>query len=321
MKISTPTAFQSTLLFLWTLSIARVSVVQAQHPDIVVTVNVPGDNPGSGWGDSYSVGDECYCETTFDHDIGPFQMETPVGWMTVEEACTMIGPGPGSAGRPKYNDVQCGNGPPNNAGDEHTCPGRVDIGRGGCGHIGPKWKFGSSPSPPPISTTSAPTLPPVASTPSPTKSPVVGPPTANSVFIDCGPGDEAYMSGTYWTDTTGQSIANTGIYAQADFQQARSGSGFTYTIGGFAAGVTASVTLGWAELWFGACATDKRKFNVEVNGAAMVTEYDVGNTAGGCYSAVFETQSFQASAAGEFAIAFSKGSKNNPLINIIDIQV
>lgn len=44
----------------------------------------------------------------------------------------------------RYNDVQCGNGPPNWDVDEHLCPGRVDLGPGkGCGHIGPKWDLDS----------------------------------------------------------------------------------------------------------------------------------------------------------------------------------
>jgi hypothetical protein len=54
----------------------------------------------------------------------------------------LLGPGPGiTDDTPLYNDVQCGNGPPNDAGDEHTCPGRVDIGSEGCGHVGPRWNF------------------------------------------------------------------------------------------------------------------------------------------------------------------------------------
>ena len=65
---------------------------------------------------------------------------TTLGKLTVIEICELLGPGPGSADRPRYNDIQCGNGPPNDAGDEELCPGRVDI-DGGCGQIGPKWNF------------------------------------------------------------------------------------------------------------------------------------------------------------------------------------
>ena len=116
------------------------------HPDITRVADIPPEaimrNPGGeSWKDSYSVGDRCYCDTTFDHNIGDILVDTPVGTLTVFEACELIGEGPGSEGRPIYNDVQCGNGPANDAGDEDYCPGRVDIGREGCPQIGPVWNF------------------------------------------------------------------------------------------------------------------------------------------------------------------------------------
>ena len=111
------------------------------HPDIVQVITVPGADPRSGWSDSYSVGDSCFCESTFDHNIGPILVNTPLGVLSVLEVCDLLGPGPGSTNRPKYNDIQCGNGPPNDAGDETDCPGRVDIGPEGCGQIGPTWNF------------------------------------------------------------------------------------------------------------------------------------------------------------------------------------
>ena len=36
------------------------------HPDIVQVINVVGANPKPSWSDSYSVGNNCYCDTTFD---------------------------------------------------------------------------------------------------------------------------------------------------------------------------------------------------------------------------------------------------------------
>lgn len=118
---------------------AALGVDAGTHPDIVRMIDVVGREPGGGWSDSYSVGDQCYCESTFDHDIGAVVVATPGGPRTVREVCDALGPGPGSAGRPIYNDIQCGNGPANDAGDEDDCPGRVDLGREGCGHIGPTW--------------------------------------------------------------------------------------------------------------------------------------------------------------------------------------
>ncbi len=116
------------------------------HEDIVRIADISPEeilrNPGGeGWKDSYSVGDRCYCDTTGDHDVNNLLADTPFGRITTEEACDIIGRGPGSRGNPIYNDIQCGNGPANDAGDEDYCPGRVDIGREGCTHIGPKWNF------------------------------------------------------------------------------------------------------------------------------------------------------------------------------------
>lgn len=138
------------------LETSESTLASASHPDIVKIIDVPGDNPrGVSWADSYSVGDECFCASTFDHNIGPVEVETPLGNLTVLEVCSLLGPGPGREGHPIYNDVNCGNGPANDAGDEGTCPGRVDIGRGGCGHIGPPWNFSRFVS-------SVPTMPSVA---------------------------------------------------------------------------------------------------------------------------------------------------------------
>ncbi|MEO1170810.1 MAG: hypothetical protein AAFX94_02000 [Myxococcota bacterium] len=96
---------------------------------------------GASWADSYSVDGRCYCDTTFDHNIGPVIVDTPDGPMTVREVCEALGPGPGSDGHPVFNDVQCGHGPPNDAGDEDWCPGRVDRGEAGCCTAGARWVF------------------------------------------------------------------------------------------------------------------------------------------------------------------------------------
>jgi hypothetical protein len=104
----------------------------------------PGGNgvvPGEGWFDSYSADGKCYIDSTFDHGVGETIVPTPVGGQTVRQVAARIGAGPGRAGNPIYNDVQCGNGPANNAGDEDydQCPGRVDLGAAGCSIIGPEW--------------------------------------------------------------------------------------------------------------------------------------------------------------------------------------
>lgn len=108
--------------------------------DVTKVKNVPGDDGiSTDWGDSYSVGKRCYCDTNFDHNIGEVEVVTKRGKMTVKEACNLVGPGPGAKGRPVYNTVQCGWGPASDSGDENRCPGRIEYGKEGCGHIGPKW--------------------------------------------------------------------------------------------------------------------------------------------------------------------------------------
>lgn len=123
-----------------------------RHPDIVSMLNIrlsdiPYGPDAEWWGDSYSVGDQCFCDTTFDHDIDLLEVDTPLGTMNVRDACNLIGPGPGSEGRPKYNDIQCGNGPVNGTDDEAFCPGQINAPgtteqqRLACNNVGPKWNF------------------------------------------------------------------------------------------------------------------------------------------------------------------------------------
>ncbi len=111
-------------------------------------------NPKPGWKDSYAVGGKCYCDSNgYDHNLDTKTVLTPQGRKNVVEVCEAIarvlGTG-ATSGRIPYNDIQCGNGPANDAPDEAGCPGRVDIGPAGCNQIGPKWDlasvYGSNPS-------------------------------------------------------------------------------------------------------------------------------------------------------------------------------
>jgi hypothetical protein len=167
-------------------------------------------NPIS-WADSYSSGGNCYCDgvTTYDHDIDVVLVDTPLGVLSVRQICKLLGKGPGKEGRPLYNDIQCGNGPPNDAGDEDDCPGRTEYGREGCKYIGPKWNFRPFlnqtvvTKAPTVRTTKTPTKAPLAaattekpaSAPTktplqpPTKAPIVVPPPTKapvSVVNTCG---------------------------------------------------------------------------------------------------------------------------------------
>ena len=100
-------------------------------------------NPRPGWKDSYAVDGVCYCDSNgYDHGLDTKSADTPIGPQNVVNICEAIervlGDGP-TQGRIPYNDIQCGNGPANDAADETGCPGRVDIGPDGCDQIGPRW--------------------------------------------------------------------------------------------------------------------------------------------------------------------------------------
>ncbi|MCG8700157.1 MAG: T9SS type A sorting domain-containing protein [Bacteroidales bacterium] len=113
--------------------------ISAKANLVVLAANKCKKGPKPGWKDSYSAGGKCYCASNFDHGIGKKKVNTPAGKKTVKEVCKKIGKGPGAGKNPKYNDIQCGNGPANNAADEKCCPGRVDMGKKGCKIKGPKW--------------------------------------------------------------------------------------------------------------------------------------------------------------------------------------
>jgi hypothetical protein len=181
--------FWSTL-FLTALALRGVDGAAPLLEDNVSYRNdVPGrsDVLAVGWADSYSDGDSCYCSSALDHEIELVEVNTPLGVMTVREICELLGDGPTGSrrGRPLYNDIQCGNGPPNAAGDEEDCPGRTEYGQEGCKYIGPKWNFAPF-LPPPVTAPVRPprTLPaprPVAKPVSPPKTPPVPKPIPKPV--------------------------------------------------------------------------------------------------------------------------------------------
>jgi hypothetical protein len=65
--------------FLWLAASAQCASAAIVHPDIVEIRNFTGRIPGGvSWADSYSVGNECYCYRTFDHNIGEIVVQTGI---------------------------------------------------------------------------------------------------------------------------------------------------------------------------------------------------------------------------------------------------
>jgi hypothetical protein len=120
---------------------------------------------------------------------------------------------------------------------------------------------------------------------------------------------------------------------EAMYQQCRSNNGtFTETLTGFAASSSHTIRLHFAENYLSdASEPGARKFNVDINGTRMLTNFDVWNTAfqaqgspGGGTGKFFAVEKDftgqTADASGNYTITFSQGTANNPMISGIEIQ-
>ncbi len=95
------------------------------------------------WTDSYKANGFCWCDTTFDHNLDSKKVTINGTAYGVREICDELKKHPQYRryrnGDAPYNDIQCGNGPANDAPDEAGCPGRTDLGSSGCQEKGPGW--------------------------------------------------------------------------------------------------------------------------------------------------------------------------------------
>ena len=108
-----------------------------------ITVQSQQWNPRPGWKDSFEANGFCWCDSNLDHGIANKTVTINNTAYSVVDICDELKKHPNyrayQNGDPIYNDIQCGNGPFNDAPDEPGCPGRVDLGPEGCDQIGPKW--------------------------------------------------------------------------------------------------------------------------------------------------------------------------------------
>jgi hypothetical protein len=158
--------------------------------------------------------------------------------------------------------------------------------------------------------------------------------SAQGVSIDAGgsgdgaafAADEYYSGGSEGTNTSGSNgfvdfstVANP--IPQADWNTYRSGS-FTYQIPGLSAGGEYQVRLyflDWQNTQVG-----QRVFNVDINGAPALENFDIVQTAGnaggdGTYIGVEEDLNETADTNGDITIAFQAGSASVPLVNAIAV--
>jgi glucan endo-1,3-alpha-glucosidase len=120
--------------------------------------------------------------------------------------------------------------------------------------------------------------------------------------------------------STSASVDTTGVVSPAPesvYQSVRWAPSFTYTMGSLTPGATYLVRLHFAELSF--TGTGQREFNVALNGTNVLSNFDVFAAAGGQNRAVVKEFNTTANGSGQIAIAFARGSVDNP--EIAGIQV
>jgi trimeric autotransporter adhesin len=149
---------------------------------------------------------------------------------------------------------------------------------------------------------------------------------SSAISIDCGgaasgswAADEDFSGGSTYSVTAAISTSLvTNPAPQAVYQTARQGT-FTYTIPGFTAGSSHTVTLQFAELYW--TAAGKREFDASINGTTVLTNFDIFASAGDArYAAVAKSFTATANSSGQIVIQFSDGAVDQPMINGISVQ-
>lgn len=160
--------------------------------------------------------------------------------------------------------------------------------------------------------------------PTPVPTPVITP-EPGTISIACGSSSavdffqaDQYFSGgsTYNnTNTIDVSLITSNPPPAALFNNERYGE-MSYTIPGFTAGDPYSVTLYFAETYL--TSAGSRVFNVSINGATVLSSFDIYATAGVQNKAVAQSFTTAANSSGQIVIQFTVGTEN-PKINGIRI--
>jgi beta-glucanase (GH16 family) len=93
---------------------------------------------------------------------------------------------------------------------------------------------------------------------------------------------------------------------------------FSYVFPNLTPGATYTVRLHFAENWHGGPG-DPRKVSASINGASVLSNFDIAATAGGQYIAIVEEFTATADSGGNITVAISGGGAGNPMINGIEV--
>jgi hypothetical protein len=133
--------------------------------------------------------------------------------------------------------------------------------------------------------------------------------------------DEYFSASTAstYTNTVGTSKLTGAVPPQTVLQSQRYNTGaFTYTIPGYTAGSTHTVTLYFVENYV--TGAGQREFNVSIGSTQVLTNYDVYAAAGGQFNAVQQSFTTTANSGGQIVIQFAPGAAQNPMVSGIAID-
>ncbi|MFZ3200807.1 MAG: malectin domain-containing carbohydrate-binding protein, partial [Candidatus Acidiferrales bacterium] len=126
--------------------------------------------------------------------------------------------------------------------------------------------------------------------------------------------DEDFTGGTTSTHANTINTSNVKNPAPAAVYQTDRVGNFSYTIGGFTAGTNYVVRLHFCETYF--TSAGSRTFNVSINGAQVLTDFDIYAAAGGQNIANIQQFTEPANSSGQFVITFTSVVNNSFLAGI-----
>jgi hypothetical protein len=130
--------------------------------------------------------------------------------------------------------------------------------------------------------------------------------------------DEYFNTGSEFSTSSTVNTANVISPApEAVYQSVRWASSFTYTIPGLSAGASYTVRLHFAELTFSG--SGERVFNVTINGASVLSNFDIYAAAGGENIAVIKQFNATATTSGTIVIGFTQGTADNPEVAGVEV--
>ncbi len=131
--------------------------------------------------------------------------------------------------------------------------------------------------------------------------------------------DTDFRRGRAYTNTS-QTVNTVNVPNAAPaavYSDAREGDHFSYKFNGLSPNTTYAVIMHFAELYW--TLPEQRQFNVSINGANVLSNFDICATAGS-FNAVVEFFLAQSDPSGTIEIDFSRGAVDQPTVNAIEIR-